>query len=245
MMKKQLIALLLFILTSISFAQNTSGDTNVSNNTVDKTVKYDNTQTNTVSVISHRHSLGVNFGPTVFYMLIAPSVANIMFPSKDINNLKLQGNFGLDLTYTYRAADKIDVNIDAGFYAMKTYYNNDSIKYNGDVYGIGASVGVRFYYNKKDKASGFFLMPKFGGTLFITHNKEFLKESSTYTNRNTYIYDFYVSGEIGFRIDLSRSFGINSGLRPFFDISILDIGYSYNHLLRFVPLPRFAIGVLF
>ena len=245
MMKKQLIALLLFILTSISFAQNTSGDTNVSNNTVDKTVKYDNTQTNTVSVISHRHSLGVNFGPTVFYMLIAPSVANIMFPSNDINHLKLHGNFGLDLTYTYRPADKIDVNIDAGFYAMKTYYDNDSITYNGDVYGIGASVGVRFYYNKKDKASGFFLMPKFGGTLFITHNKEFLKESSTYTNRNTYIYDFYVSGEIGFRIDLSRSFGINSGLRPFFDISILDIGYSFTPGIRLIPLPRLAIGISF
>ncbi|PPS21822.1 outer membrane beta-barrel protein [Brachyspira murdochii] len=242
MMKKQLTALLLFILTSISFAQNTSGDTNISNYTVDKNIKYD-TQTN--ALISHRHSIGVNFGSTIFYMLIAPSAVNIIFPSNNPNNLKLQGNFGLDLTYTYRIDNKIDLNIDAGFYAMKTYYDNSKITYNGDVYGIGLSIGARFYFNKEERASGFFLMPKLGGTLFITHNKEYIKESSAYTNRNTYIYDFYISGEIGFRIDLSRSFGINSGLRPFFDISILDIGYSYNHLLRIVPLPRFAIGVLF
>ncbi|WP_157153989.1 outer membrane beta-barrel protein [Brachyspira murdochii] len=242
MMKKQLTALLLFILTSISFAQNTSGDTNISNYTVDKNIKY-NTQTN--ASISHRHSIGVNFGSTIFYMLIAPSTVNIIFPSNNPNNLKLQGNFGLDFTYTYRIDNKIDLNIDAGFYAMKTYYDNSKITYNGDVYGIGLSIGARFYFNKEERASGFFLMPKLGGTLFITHNKEYIKESSAYTNRNTYIYDFYISGEIGFRIDLSRSFGINSGLRPFFDISILDIGYSYNHLLRIVPLPRFAIGVLF
>ena len=50
---------------------------------------------------------------------------------------------------------------------------------------------------------------------------------------------------MGFRIDLSRGMGIDTGVRPFIDISLLDIGLSYTYLLRFIPLPRIAIGVLF
>ena len=166
-------------------------------------------------------------------------------PPNDNGNLKLQGDFGLDLTYTFRAAEKIDINVDAGFYAMKTYYNNTSAEYNGNVYGLGLAIGGRFYFNGKDRASGFFLMPKVGTTLFITQERELQKDTSTYTNRNTNIWDFYISGEMGFRIDISRGLGVNSGIRPFFDISILDIGFSYRSIIRIVPLPRFAIGILF
>ena len=88
-------------------------------------------------------------------------------------------------------------------------------------------------------------MPKLGGTLFITQGKEYQKSTMSYTNLNSNIFDFYVSGEIGFRIDISRGLGINSGVRPFFDISIIDIGFSYKSIIRVVPLPRFAIGILF
>lgn len=194
---------------------------------------------------SHRHSIGVNFGSTIFYMLTAPSIVNLLLPSQNDNNLKLQGNFGLDITYTFRASEKIDINVDAGFYNMKTYYDNSQTTYNGSVYGIGFSVGGRFYFNGKDRASGFFLMPKVGTTLFITHGKEYQKSSSSYINKNTNIWDFYVSGEMGFRIDMSRGLGVNSGVRPFLDISLFDIGISYKTIIRFVPLPRLAIGILF
>lgn len=247
MIKKRLIALFLVILASITFANEPSNYTvnkNLNNATEKNTNNTIKTNINN-PLSSHRHSIGINFGSTIFYMLIAPSVVNIVFPSNNPNNLKMQGTFGLDLTYTFRAAEKIDINADVGFYNMKTYYDNSKITYNGNIYGIGFSAGARFYINNKDKASGFFLMPKFGGTLFITHNNEYIKETSSYTNRNTYIYDFYLSGELGFRIDISKSLGVNSGIRPFFDISILDIGYSYNHFIRLVPLPRFAIGILF
>ena len=143
------------------------------------------------------------------------------------------------------ASEKIDINVDTTFATMKTYYDNSKMTYNGNVYALGFSVGGRFYCNSKDKASGFFLMPKIGTTIFMTENREYIKESSTYTNRMSYMYDFYISGELGFRIDMSRGLGVNSGVRPFLDISIIDIGLSYNNLIRLVPLPRFAIGILF
>lgn len=246
MIRKRLIALFLFILASITFANEPSNNiVNKNLNTNNNNTANDNTLNTNNALSSHRHSIGVNFGSTVFYMLLAPSVVNLLLPSKNSENLKLHGTFGLDLTYTFRIAEKIDLNVDTGFYAMKTYYDNDKTTYNGNVYGLGLSIGGRFYFNNKDRASGFFLMPKIGATLFITHNNEYIKETSSYTNRTTYIYDFYASGEIGFRIDMSRGLGINSGIRPFFDISILDIGCSYNHIIRLVPLPRFAIGILF
>lgn len=243
MKKNILIILFLFILANNIFADD------ISNIVVDKNLNNNNTTVNTNNIndalSSHRHSIGMNFGPTIFYMLIAPSVFNLLMPPNDNGNLKLQGDFGLDLTYTFRAAEKIDINVDAGFYAMKTYYNNTSAEYNGNVYGLGLAIGGRFYFNGKDRASGFFLMPKVGTTLFITQGRELQKDTSTYTNRNTNIWDFYISGEMGFRIDISRGLGVNSKIRPFFDISILDIGFSYRSIIRIVPLPRFAIGILF
>ncbi|WP_300742150.1 hypothetical protein [uncultured Brachyspira sp.] len=236
MRKNILIILFLFILANITFADD------ISNIVIEKNK---NNITNETALNSHRNSISINFGSTIFYMLVAPSVVNILRPSNNSQNLKLQGTFGLDLTYTFRLVEKIDINVDAGFYSMKTYYNNSKAEYNGNVYGLGFSIGGRFYFNGKDRASGFFLMPKIGTTLFITQGKELQKSTLTYFNRNTNIWDFYISGEMGFRIDISRGLGVNSGVRPFFDISILDIGFSYRSLIRIVPLPRFAIGILF
>ena len=235
--KNKLIILFLFIISSISFAEE------ISNNVIDNNAVNNIKQENGIE--SHRHSVGVNFGNTIFYMLEAPALVNLLLPSNDPNNPKLQGTFGLDLTYTYRASEKIDLNVDAGLYTMKTYYDNSSTRYNGSVYGLGLSIGGRFYFNKKDRASGFFIMPKVGTTLFITHGNNYNKTSNSTVKKDSYIWDFYASGEFGFRIDVSRGLGINSGVRPFFDISIIDIGYSYNHIFRFVLLPRFAIGILF
>ena len=234
--KNKLIILFLVIISSISFAEE------ISNNVIDNNAVNNIKQENGIE--SHRHSVVVNLGNTIFYMLEAPTLVNLLLPSNDPYNPKLQGTFGLDLTYTYRASEKIDVNFDAGLYTMKTYYNNANATYNGDVYGLGFSIGGRFYFNKKDRASGFFIMPKVGTTLFITKGNEY-KNDGSIVNRDTYIWDFYASGEFGFRIDISRGLGVDKGVRPFLDISIMDVGYSYNYIFRFVLLPRFAIGILF
>ena len=186
---------------------------------------------------SHRHSVGIDFGTTIFATLNAPLLVNLFF--KQENRQTLDGKFGFRLAYTYRLSEKIDLDATIGLYVLNTYYKNDNAEYFGGTYAFPLSLGLRIYFNKKDRASGFFLLPKIGATIFAT------KGTENGVKKNSTLFDFYVASEIGFRIDMSRKLGINGGVRPFIDISLLDIGVSYSHIFRFVPLPRLAIGILF
>ena len=196
---------------------------------------------------SHKHSLGIDFGTTIFSMFTAPLLVNSIFKQPE-NSPKqtLNGKFGLRLTYTYRILPKLDLDATLGFYIMNTYYTNKNSTsyYFGETYGIPLSFGLRFYFNKKNRASGFFILPKIGATILITKGNEY-KNGLTIKNKNDILFDFHTAFEMGFRIDISRNLGINSGVRAFIDISIVDFGVSYSYLFRFVPLPRLAIGILF
>ena len=194
---------------------------------------------------SHKHSLGIDFGTTIFSMFTAPLLVNSIFKQPE-NSPKqtLNGKFGLRLTYTYRILPKIDLDATLGFYIMNTYYTNSTSYYFGETYGIPLSFGLRFYFNKKNRASGFFILPKIGATILITKGNEY-KNGLIIKNKNDILFDFYTAFEMGFRIDISRNLGINSGVRAFIDISIVDFGVSYSYLFRFIPLPRLAIGILF
>ena len=129
---------------------------------------------------------------------------------------------------------------------MNTYYANEDFTshYFGETYGIPLSFGLRFYFNKKNRASGFFILPKIGATILITKGNKY-ENGLIIKNKNDILFDFHTAFEMGFRIDISRNLGINSGVRAFIDISIVDFGVSYSYLFRFVPLPRLAIGILF
>ena len=196
---------------------------------------------------SHKHSLGIDFGTTLFSMLTAPLLVNSIFKQPE-NSPKqtLNGKFGLRLTYTYRILPKLDLDATLGFYIMNTYYtnNNSTSYYFGETYGIPLSFGLRFYFNKKNRASGFFILPKIGATILITKGNKY-ENGLIIKNKNDILFDFHTAFEMGFRIDISRNLGINSGVRAFIDISIVDFGVSYSYLFRFVPLPRLAIGILF
>ena len=194
---------------------------------------------------SHKHSLGIDFGTTIFSMFTAPLLVNSIFKQPE-NSPKqtLNGKFGLRLTYTYRILPKLDLDATLGFYIMNTYYTNSTSYYFGETYGIPLSFGLRFYFNKKNRASGFFILPKIGATILITKGNEY-KNGLIIKNKNDILFDFHTAFEMGFRIDISRNLGINSGVRAFIDISIVDFGVSYSYLFRFVPLPRLAIGILF
>ncbi len=198
---------------------------------------------------SHRHSLGIDFGTAIFATLNAPILVNLAFPqSENSQKQTLEGKFGFRLTYTYRFTEKIDLDATFGLYVMNTYYANSSSEYSGGTYAIPFSLGLRFYFNKRDRASGFFLLPKIGATIFATKGNETAivdGNRGDTVKKNSTLFDFYVSSEMGFRIDMSRKLGITSGVRPFIDISLLDIGVSYSYIFRFIPLPRLAIGVLF
>lgn len=196
---------------------------------------------------SHKHSLGIDFGTTIFSMFTAPLLVNSIFGQpKNSPKQTLNGKFGLRLTYTYRILPKIDLDATLGFYIMNTYYTNknSTSHYFGETYGIPLSFGLRFYFNKKNRASGFFILPKIGATILITKGNEY-KNDLIIKNKNDILFDFHTAFEMGFRIDISRNLGINSGVRAFIDISIVDFGVSYSYLFRFVPLPRLAIGILF
>ena len=112
---------------------------------------------------------------------------------------------------------------------------------NADVVAIPASIGVRFYFNKRDKDNGFFLLPKVGMTILAVNGRDY----SAGQEQKSAIANFYISGEMGFKIDMFTKMGANWPVRPFIDISILDFGYSFTHGIRFVPLPRLAVGVAF
>lgn len=196
---------------------------------------------------SHKHSLGIDFGTTIFSMFTAPLLVNSIFKQPE-NSPKqtLNGKFGLRLTYTYRILPKLDLDATLGFYIMNTYYTNknSTSHYFGETYGIPLSFGLRFYFNKKNRASGFFILPKIGATILITKGNKY-ENGLIIKNKNDILFDFHTAFEMGFRIDISKNLGINSGVRAFIDISIVDFGVSYSYLFRFVPLPRLAIGILF
>ena len=196
---------------------------------------------------SHKHSLGIDFGTTIFSMLTAPLLVNSIFKQPE-NSPKqtLNGKFGLRLTYTYRILPKLDLDATLGFYIMNTYYTNKNSTsyYFGETYGIPLSFGLRFYFNKKNRASGFFILPKIGATILITKGNKY-ENGLIIKNKNDILFDFHTAFEMGFRIDISKNLGINSGVRAFIDISIVDFGVSYSYLFRCVPLPRLAIGILF
>lgn len=275
MVNKKFVLLILFILNCVSFAQTmiieeqnnipTTENFIMDYNLIDiiplepeKTnyIVSNNNQTNNQtnnknnyedSSNSHKHSLGIDFGTTIFSMFTAPLLVNSIFKQPE-NSPKqtLNGKFGLRLTYTYRILPKLDLDATLGFYIMNAYYTNknSTSHYFGETYGIPLSFGLRFYFNKKNRASGFFILPKIGATILITKGNEY-KNDLIIKSKNDILFDFHTAFEMGFRIDISRNLGINSGVRAFIDISIVDFGVSYSYLFRFVPLPRLAIGILF
>ena len=202
-------------------------------------------------VYAFKHSIGIDFGTTIFSMVTLPIMANILFkPQNGATEDLFKSYFGLRLYYNYNYLPKQSIDASFGIYAFSGYYNGSkSINgivgyekiYNADVIAIPASIGVRFYFNKRDKDNGFFLLPKIGMTILAINGRDYPANM----NRKTAIANFYISGEMGFKIDMFSKIGADWPVRPFIDISLLDIGYSFTHIVRFVPLPRFSIGISF
>ena len=209
-----------------------------------------------------KHSIAVDFGTTLFSMGTIPLISDLVFKPKEGASGKVyDGKFGIRLSYNYTYLPKQSLDITLGFYAFDTHYgdysepvrdgagniiNSGAISkfYNGSTIAIPASIGVRFYFNKSNTPSGFFLLPKVGMTTLIVNGKE-LRSDGTTRYKTTTVYDFYISGEMGFRIDLFSQMGSDWEVRPFIDISLLDIGYSFTPGIRLIPLPRLAIGISF
>lgn len=206
-----------------------------------------------------KHSTGIDFGTTLFSTVTLPLITdNVFKPKEGVAGKMLDGKYGIRLTYNYSYLPNQALDVSIGVYGFDTYYgDNDPVKnelgdiissglskefYNGSIFAIPASIGVRFYFNKENKPNGFFLLPKLGFTAMIINSKN-VYESNDTTYKTTYVTDFYIAGELGWKIDLFQENGWS--VAPFIDISLLDIGYSFTHFIRFVPLPRIAIGLYF
>lgn len=210
-----------------------------------------NTVIHAASYENVKHAVGIDFGTTIFSTVTLPGVANLIFQPKNGATEKLfKGGFGIRFTYNYRYLPKQAIDATFGVYTFSGYYNgskdingiiNYQKFYNADVVAIPASIGVRFYFNKRDKDNGFFLLPKVGMTILAVNGRDY----NNGTEQKSAIADFYISGEMGFKIDMFTKMGANWPVRPFIDISLLDLGYSFIYGIRFVPLPRLAIGLAF
>ncbi|PTY41300.1 hypothetical protein DQ06_12585 [Brachyspira hampsonii bv. II] len=198
-----------------------------------------------------KHAVGIDFGTTIFSAATLPGIANLIFkPQNGSTEPLFKGGFGIAFTYNYAYLPKQAIDAFLGIYSFNAHYNGTMTVngassyqkiYNADVVVIPASIGVRFYFNKSNRDNGFFLLPKIGMNIFAVKGKDYAANKETLSA----IVNFYISGEMGFKIDMFTKMGANWPVRPFIDISLLDLGYSFTHGIRFVPLPRLAIGITF
>ena len=198
-----------------------------------------------------RHAVGIDFGTTMYSTITLPLMANSIFKPQNGSNEELfKGGFGIGFTYNYAYLPKQAIDAYLGIYSFSAHYNGTITingttayqkSYNADVVVIPASIGVRFYFNKTNRDNGFFFFFKIGMNIFAVNGKDY----SANKEELSAIVNFYISGEMGFKIDMFTKKGANWPVRPFIDISLIDLGYSFTHGLRFIWLPRIAIGVTF
>lgn len=251
-------------------------------------------------VITNKHSISLDFGPTltsVGYLNIANLFVK---QPDGVQKKMFSGTFGIGFNYHYILVEKIDLEAHLGINTFLFYFYEGfhppmpNIDFGVDKPGevdkyfltrfvdIPISFGARFYLTK-NKNSRFFITPKVGGNIILSMDKvetmrisinnpdgskDFLYRVET--NQNVFNAALFVSAEIGFRIDINIKKLNDKGIKPFFDISIIDLGYyifpyyskkyvfgeseqvansvgQYAPLLnlRVVPLPKIAFGVSF
>ncbi|KLI51466.1 hypothetical protein [Brachyspira hyodysenteriae] len=179
----------------------------------------------------HGRSLfGINFGPTLYAGLFDIGIG-VLEPTfqETINNMTQgQANnyidtklkhyaFGLGFSYDFAPVDFMTVGLDIGFSVGEIKMD----KYNISFTTVPWSLNVKFFF-WRNAPFGFFLSPRFGGTA-LSISGSALKEgglSDIYSHGG-----FYMSLELGWRIQLFPKIGANWPVQVGIDISLFDIGY--------------------
>ena len=204
----------------------------------------------------HGRSLfGINFGPTLYAGLfdIGIGIMEPMFQDfvKDLSggnigfyvHTKLKHYaFGLGFSYDFAPVDFMTVGLDIGFSVGEVKMD----KYNVSFSTVPWSLNVKFFF-WRNAPFGFFLSPRFGGTA-LSISGSALKEggiSDIYSHGG-----FYMSLELGWRIQLFPKTGANWPVQVGIDISLFDIGYyvapwtsplfAVSHLNSFKQYESFA-----
>ncbi|MEI0525367.1 hypothetical protein R4K54_05505 [Brachyspira murdochii] len=179
----------------------------------------------------HGRSLfGINFGHTLYAWLFDIGVG-IMEPTVQsmIDNMtggmannyidtKLKHYaFGLGFSYDFAPLDFMTVGLDVGFSVGELKIDKYKIGFST----VPWSLNVKFFFGR-NAPFGFFISPRIGGTALSISGNALTEAglSDIYSHGG-----FYLSFELGWRIQLFPKTGANWPVQVGLDISLFDIGY--------------------
>lgn len=181
-----------------------------------------------------RSLFGINFGPTLYAGVFDRVIGSTLIPlddmltsgganltEKDMN--RKHWAFGLGFSYDFSPLNFMSVGLDIGFAVGEIQIAGSKVNYST----IPWSLNVKFFFFKK-APFGFFLSPKFGGTAIRVNASWADTEVSQKVSGETRFRSdggFYMSLELGWRIQLFPKRGANWPVQVGIDISLFDIGY--------------------
>lgn len=170
-----------------------------------------------------RSLIGINFGPTLWAGLfdiavgIGKSAVEGMLESPESGGFK-HFAFGLGFSYDFAPLNFMTVGFDIGFAVGNIKLGENKISFST----VPWSLNVKFFFWKK-APFGFFLSPRFGGTaLSVSGSVPDLGHNNIKISSHG---GFYMSLELGWRIQLFPKRGANWPVQAGIDISLFDIGY--------------------
>ncbi len=177
----------------------------------------------------HGRSLfGINFGPTLYAGIFDNLVQFV-----SVDKMVTQGGgdttgtdlslkhyaFGLGFSYDFAPLDFMTVGLDIGFSVGELKSGENRISFST----VPWSLNVKFFF-WKNAPFGFFLSPRIGGTALRVNGYG----QNIVANGITSLYShggFYLSLELGWRIQLFPKTGANWPVQVGIDISLFDFGY--------------------
>lgn len=212
-----LIAVLILLCSVNLFGQNTN-------------TREEKTENKAWDYMKGRSLFGLNFGPTLWMGIFDRLAGSDVFP---LENMLIKGDadltgkdikkkhwaFGLGFSYDFAPLDFMSVGLDIGFAVGQLSVADNKVS----LYTIPWSLNVKFFVFKK-APFGFFLSPRFGGTAFKASGSgvEVLANGTAELRSHG---GFYLSLELGWRIQLFPKRSANWPVQVGIDISLFDIGY--------------------
>lgn len=171
--------------------------------------------------VKGRSLLGINFAPTLYagiFNLMVDTVKLSVETFGTTANLKNYA-FGLGFSYDFAPLNFMSVGLDIGFSIGEIKSGEDRLSF----YTIPWSLNVKFFVFKK-APFGFFLSPRIGGT--AVSMKSYGPNIAANGFNGFYSQGgFYLSFELGWRIQLFPKRGADWPVQVGIDISLFDIGY--------------------
>lgn len=182
--------------------------------------------------VKGRSLFGINFAPTLYAGIFNLMVDTVKLSGETmVDTVKLSGEtfgttvnlknyaFGLGFSYDFAPLNFMSVGLDIGFSIGEIKSGEDRLSF----YTVPWSLNVKFFIFKK-APFGFFLSPRIGGT--AVSMKSYGPNIAANGFNGFYSQGgFYLSFELGWRIQLFPKRGADWPVQVGIDISLFDIGY--------------------